>query len=115
MYIVIILGGPVFVEQLSPLIRTVIKHDLLLRCQATSDELLDMAYIWTHNSMPIVGSNSEKIGHVVSINLIVIFILIMFDHENKICSNKIKIKHNLNVLVYLFIPVYSINKSIHNF
>ncbi|VVC34534.1 Hypothetical protein CINCED_3A024063 [Cinara cedri] len=63
----IVMRGPVFVEQLNPQIRTVIQHDLLLRCQATSDELLDMAYIWTHNSLPLVDSNSEKIGHV-SIN-----------------------------------------------
>lgn len=60
-------GGPVFIEQLNPQIRSVIKNDLLLRCQAVSDELLDMAYIWTHNNMPLLDSNSELIRHIVSI------------------------------------------------
>lgn len=65
---VFIVGAPVFVEQLSPQVRTVIRNDLLLRCQAVSDELLDMAYIWTHNSIPLLNSNAEIIKHVVSIN-----------------------------------------------
>lgn len=63
------IGGPVFVEQLNPQIRTIIKQDLLLRCQAVSDELLDIAYIWTHNNMPLLNSNSEITGHIVSIDL----------------------------------------------
>jgi len=63
-------GGPVFIEQLNPQIRSVIKHDLLLRCQAVSDELLDIAYVWTHNNMPLLNSNAELVGHVVSISLL---------------------------------------------
>ncbi|XP_022171906.1 contactin [Myzus persicae] len=63
----IVMRGPVFVEQLNPQIRSIIKHDLLLRCQAVSDELLDIAYVWTHNNMPLLNSNSELVGHV-SIN-----------------------------------------------
>lgn len=59
-----------FIEQLNPQIRSIVKHDLLLRCQAVSDELLDIAYVWTHNNMPLVNSNSELTGHVVSINLL---------------------------------------------
>lgn len=62
-------GGPVFVEQLLPQIRSVIKLDLLLRCQAVSDEVLDMAYTWTHNNMPIHNSNAEFSGRIVSISL----------------------------------------------
>lgn len=64
------IGGPVFIEQLNPQIRSIVKHDLLLRCQAVSDELLDIAYVWTHNNMPLANSNSELIGHVVSISLL---------------------------------------------
>lgn len=64
-----LIGGPVFVEQLSPQIRSTVNRDLLLRCQAVSDELLDIAYIWTHNNMPLLNSNSELIGHIVSISL----------------------------------------------
>ncbi|XP_025417711.1 contactin isoform X2 [Sipha flava] len=63
----IVMRGPMFIEQLSPQIRSVIRHDLLLRCQAVSDELLDTAYIWKHNNLPLLNSNSEMIGHV-SIN-----------------------------------------------
>lgn len=62
-----------FIEQLSSQqIRSIIKHDLLLRCQAVSDELLDMAYIWTHNGIPLLNSNAEITRHVVSIALPVI-------------------------------------------
>lgn len=63
------IGGPVFIEQLSPQIQSIINHDILLRCQAVSDERLDMAYIWTHNDMPLLNSNSELTGHVVSFSL----------------------------------------------
>lgn len=59
-----------FIEQLNPQIRSIVKHDLLLRCQAVSDELLDIAYVWTHNNMPLINSNSEITGHVVSISLL---------------------------------------------
>lgn len=64
-----------FVEQLSPQIQSIINHDLLLRCQAVSDELLDMAYIWTHNNMPLLNSNSELSGHIVSFSLNVTYIM----------------------------------------
>lgn len=59
-------GTPVFVEQLSPQIRSLMKQDLLLRCQAISDELLDLGYTWTHNNIPLHNSNAELIGHIVS-------------------------------------------------
>lgn len=62
-------GNLVFVEQLQPQIRSIIKHDVLLRCKAVSDEILDIAYIWTYNNMPLLNSNSELTGHVVSIIL----------------------------------------------
>lgn len=41
-------------------------QDVLLCCKAVSDEILDIAYIWTYNDMPLLNSNSELIGHVVS-------------------------------------------------
>lgn len=44
--------------------------DVILRCKAVCDELLDIAYIWTYNDMPLLNTNSERIGHVVSIILI---------------------------------------------
>lgn len=59
-----------FIEQLNPQIRSIVKHDLLLRCQAVSDELLDIAYVWTHNNMPLINSNAELTEHVVSISLL---------------------------------------------
>lgn len=46
------------------------KRDLLLRCEAQSDELLDMTYIWTHNNLPLVYSKANVIGHIVSISLV---------------------------------------------
>lgn len=66
----ILSGAPVFVEQLNPQIRSIIKNDLLMRCQAVSDELLDMAYVWTHNNMPLLDSNSELMRHIVSFILL---------------------------------------------
>ncbi|XP_050530514.1 contactin [Daktulosphaira vitifoliae] len=60
----IVMRGPVFVEQLSPQMRTIIQNDLLLRCQASSDELLDLAYVWSHNGMPLLNSNPEIINHI---------------------------------------------------
>jgi len=64
---ILFVGGPIFVEQLTGTFHSIIKNDLLLRCQAVSDELLDMAYVWTHNGIPLQNSNSEIAGHIVSI------------------------------------------------
>lgn len=69
------IGGPAFIEQLSPQIQSIINHDILLRCQAVSDERLDTAYIWTHNDMPLLNSNSELTGHIVSFSLNITYIM----------------------------------------
>lgn len=68
-------------EELHPQIRSIIMQDVILRCKAVSDEILDIAYIWTFNDMPLLNSNSELIGHVVS-NILNVF--------NEVSSN---IKH----------------------
>lgn len=36
-----------------PSIVTAMKDDIRLRCQAESEEILDVAYIWTHNGLRI--------------------------------------------------------------
>lgn len=87
-------------EQLSPQIRSIINHDLLLRCQAVSDELLDMAYVWTHNNMPLLNSNSEVIGHIVSIRIHFI---------RNFLSNKML--HLLFLCLYFTLKMYVIFKS----
>ncbi|CAH0562661.1 unnamed protein product [Brassicogethes aeneus] len=49
----IVLRGPRLVEQLNPRIVTIVGSDIDLRCYAVTDEMLDVAYIWTHNGMVI--------------------------------------------------------------
>jgi hypothetical protein len=36
-----------------PSIVTAVEDDIRLRCQAESEEILDVAYIWTHNGLRI--------------------------------------------------------------
>lgn len=45
--------GPRFVEQLRPNTVTSVEDDVTLRCHAQSEEILDVAYIWTHNGLRI--------------------------------------------------------------
>lgn len=54
----IVLRGPSLVETMEPRIITAVRRDVVLHCQAASEEILDLAYIWTHNGLRI--SNSEN-------------------------------------------------------
>lgn len=49
----IVLLGPSFYETLPPKMTIAVEHDLQLRCHAQTEELLDVAYIWTHNGLRI--------------------------------------------------------------
>lgn len=46
-------GGPQFVERLPSQIVLYYNHNLTLHCLGHIDEMLDVAYIWTHNGMRI--------------------------------------------------------------
>ncbi|XP_046682308.1 contactin isoform X2 [Homalodisca vitripennis] len=52
----IVLRGPMLVEQLNPRVVTSVQRDVYLRCQAASEDILDIAYIWTHNGLRIPHS-----------------------------------------------------------
>jgi len=56
----IVLRGPMLVEQLTPRIVTAVQRDVFLRCQAASEEILDIAYIWTHNGLRMHHSEYEN-------------------------------------------------------
>lgn len=47
------LGGPRLVESLTPKIVTTVGRYFDLRCLAETEEMLDIAYVWTHNGMKI--------------------------------------------------------------
>nr|CAD7263049.1 unnamed protein product [Timema shepardi] len=49
--------GPRFIQQMIPRIVTSVQQNIELRCQAMSEELLDVAYIWTHNGLRIKDSD----------------------------------------------------------
>ncbi|CAG2059539.1 unnamed protein product [Timema podura] len=49
--------GPRFIQQMIPRIVTSVQQNVELRCQAMSEELLDVAYIWTHNGLRIKDSD----------------------------------------------------------
>ncbi|XP_026687837.1 contactin-like, partial [Diaphorina citri] len=49
----IVLHGPSYYEQLPPKITIAAHRNLQLRCSAHTEELLDVAYIWTHNGVRI--------------------------------------------------------------
>nr|CAD7573639.1 unnamed protein product [Timema californicum] len=53
----IVLQGPRFIQQMIPRIVTSVQQNIELRCQAMSEELLDVAYIWTHNGLRIKDSD----------------------------------------------------------
>ncbi|XP_075218988.1 contactin [Lycorma delicatula] len=53
----IVLRGPSLVEAMDPRIITAVRRDVVLRCQAASEEILDLAYIWTHNGLRIVNTD----------------------------------------------------------
>lgn len=49
----IILQGPRFVQQMRPNTVTAVEDNIRLRCHAETEEILDVAYIWTHNGLRI--------------------------------------------------------------
>nr|CAD7424829.1 unnamed protein product [Timema monikensis] len=53
----VVLQGPRFIQQMIPRIVTSVQQNVELRCQAMSEELLDVAYIWTHNGLRIKDSD----------------------------------------------------------
>lgn len=53
----IVLQAPRFIERLPPRIQTQVYQNLFLHCNAHSDELLDTAFIWTHNGIRIMDTN----------------------------------------------------------
>lgn len=56
----IILRGPRFDQRMVPLISTSVAQDIELRCQAYSEEILDVAYIWTHNGLRIRDADIQR-------------------------------------------------------
>ncbi|VEN63415.1 unnamed protein product [Callosobruchus maculatus] len=49
----IVLRGPRLVESLREVLVTSVGRNIDLHCYAVTDEMLDIAYIWKHNGMPI--------------------------------------------------------------
>ncbi|XP_066997548.2 contactin [Anabrus simplex] len=54
----IVLSGPRFRETLVSHIVTAVQRDIELRCLANSEDILDVAYIWTHNGLRIRDTDS---------------------------------------------------------
>lgn len=46
-------GLPQFLETLPAKMTVVVGQDLNLRCYVTSEDRLDVAYIWTHNGLKL--------------------------------------------------------------
>ncbi|XP_014224129.1 contactin [Trichogramma pretiosum] len=61
----IVLNGPRFIESLPQNIPTAVNWNQTLRCQAETDEMLDMAYLWLHNDMLIRDKDLEANPHIV--------------------------------------------------
>lgn len=53
-------GGPLLVENMTPKIVTAVQENVVLRCQAASEDILDIAYLWTHNGLRIPHSEYEN-------------------------------------------------------
>ncbi|XP_069694656.1 contactin [Periplaneta americana] len=49
----IVLQGPKLVGEMPRITRTSVHNDISLHCQAETEEILDVAYIWTHNGLRI--------------------------------------------------------------
>lgn len=54
-------GGPHFVRTMPPQFVSSQGANIALSCDAVSDEMLDVAYIWTHNGLPISDLRNELI------------------------------------------------------
>lgn len=50
---IFILGLPTFVETLPIKINIIVGQNIELRCNAISEDRLDIAYIWTHNNLKL--------------------------------------------------------------
>lgn len=57
---IIRVGGPQFIQRLPPLLVLEYNSNLTLRCLAQTDEMLDVAYIWTHNGMRIRNKDLQN-------------------------------------------------------
>lgn len=49
----IVLRTPRFIQSLTPRLVTSVGRSFDLQCDATTEEMLDIAYIWTHNGLTI--------------------------------------------------------------
>ncbi|XP_066907076.1 contactin [Halyomorpha halys] len=56
----IVLRGPSLLENLPPKIVTSIGKSIYLQCKAVTVEMLDHAFIWTHNGIRLFSSATEK-------------------------------------------------------
>lgn len=68
----IVLRGPRFVRTMPPSFVTTEGSDIALTCDAYSDEMLDVAYIWTHNGLRIRDERNQQIRIKVDGNLLAI-------------------------------------------
>lgn len=82
-----ILDGPRLVEALQPAITMPVHRNLALRCQADTEEVLDVAYIWTHNGMRIrdydVMHNNRMVRRYFKIVVRICLHLLIICTENK--------------------------------
>lgn len=53
----IVLQAPRFIERLAPRIQTQVRQNIFLHCNAYTDEILDTAFIWTHNGIRLRDTN----------------------------------------------------------
>lgn len=53
-------------EQLVPRIITSVQRNVQLYCEASAEEILDVAYIWTHNGLRIAADDDRRDTRVVS-------------------------------------------------
>uniref|UniRef100_A0A1B6CPI8 Contactin n=1 Tax=Clastoptera arizonana TaxID=38151 RepID=A0A1B6CPI8_9HEMI len=60
----IVLRGPSLVTSLNPRMTTSVRSNLWLQCQAMSEDILDLAYIWNHNNLRINSHNLENNPHL---------------------------------------------------
>lgn len=66
-------GGPKIVETTRSTIVTVNGKSIDLQCYATTDEMLDIAYIWTHNNLRVrdidtINSNDRLVSLIFSVH-----------------------------------------------
>jgi hypothetical protein len=64
----IVLRGPRLIETLNPRIVTTVGRYFELRCIAQTEEMLDIAYIWTHNGMKIRDIDIKNLNNRLRID-----------------------------------------------